>query len=70
MELCIPLERDGGAEEAVLEFSPVRAYRYTVEALCVEFQISAYDKLVEVGASPWLTELIDGREALAEAEGP
>jgi hypothetical protein len=68
MELVIPLRREGVSLEAVMEFSRVRSYRYTTEALCTPFQIAAYDKLVDVDRSPWIAELLNGSQNAATDE--
>ncbi|UAJ80886.1 hypothetical protein IT072_07735 [Leifsonia sp. ZF2019] len=61
MELRVPLQRDGLGVDAVLSFDWVRAYKYMVEPLCLPFQSQAYNKLVEVENSIWISELIRDR---------
>ena len=42
-----------------LRFERARAYRHCAESHCSPWQVQAYDKLVEVTASPWVTELLN-----------
>jgi hypothetical protein len=61
----------GAYEWKDVSFSGVAAASFTADESCVEEQVAAYDKLIEVEESGWLTSLQTARQAaqLEPAQG-
>ncbi len=59
IELRCLYERDGSMFRGGLRFHKVRAYRFRAESHCTAWHIEgAYDTLVEVVPSEWVSELL------------
>lgn len=57
-ELICTYEHRGEMFVGGLSFRGVRAYRFTTEAFCSEWQVKdAYDTLVEIDQSEWIADL-------------
>lgn len=56
-ELRCTYEREGSMYSGGLQFSRVRAYRFRAESHCTVWHIDAYDTLVEIERSAWVSEL-------------
>src|SRR5262245_51808217 len=59
-ELRIEFDRDGVRVRSGLRFTRVRAFRFRAEGHCTSWHVQgAYDTLVEVQPSSWVTELLE-----------
>lgn len=71
LSLRFMYDRNGSAERGELRFEKVRAHRHRAELYCTAEQIeAAYDMLVEIRDSEWVTDLLaaapeDQRESWA-----
>lgn len=58
-ELRYDYDRDDQVVRGGIRFETVRAYRFRAEGHCTAWHVDAYDTLVEVVSSSWVTELLD-----------
>ena len=63
VELRYEYRRKGTLIHGGIRFEKVRAYRFRTEGHSTSWHVQAYDTLVEVAPSPWITELREAEPA-------
>lgn len=60
--LRLSYETDEGVEVVVLVFEAVEAFKVTYYCARGDWMLAAYDRLVDLGQTPWVRELTDNLE--------